>query len=38
MCYLGSIDDFIHIGYGALNELAEQMIPTLGTDKFFELI
>lgn len=36
MCYLGSIDDFIHIGYGPLEPLATNIIATLGTDKFFE--
>jgi hypothetical protein len=36
MCYLGSIDDFIHIGYGPLEPMASDMIATLGTDEFFE--
>ncbi|HEY4723838.1 MAG TPA: hypothetical protein VII92_18430 [Anaerolineae bacterium] len=38
MCYLGSIDDFIHIGYGALEPMASDVIATLGTDEFFEWI
>ena len=38
MCYLGSIDDWIDIGAtGTVEELAHQLIPTLGTDRFFEL-
>ena len=38
MCYLGSIDDWIDIGnFGTIKELAPALIPTLGTDKFFEL-
>jgi hypothetical protein len=36
MCYLGSIDDFIHIGYGSLEPLASDIIATLGTEEFFE--
>ena len=36
MCYLGSIDDFIHIGYGPLEPMASNIIATLGTDEFFE--
>ncbi len=38
MCYLGSIDDWIDVGpMGPVNRLARQMVPTLGTDAFFEL-
>jgi hypothetical protein len=38
-CYLGSIDDRIDIGgWGRLDQLASQMAPRLGTDRFFELI
>jgi hypothetical protein len=38
-CYLGSIDDWIYIGpTGAVNELARQTIPTLGSDAFYDLI
>jgi hypothetical protein len=37
MCYLGSIDDWIHIDNGPIDRLAERLIPTLGTDEFFEL-
>jgi hypothetical protein len=36
MCYRGSIDDFIHIGYGPLEPMASDMIATLGTEEFFE--
>jgi hypothetical protein len=36
MCYLGSIDDFIKIGYGSLEPMASDIIATLGTDEFFE--
>jgi hypothetical protein len=36
MCYLGSIDDFINIGYGPLEPMASDRIATLGTDEFFE--
>ncbi len=38
MCYLGSIDDWIDVGpMGSVDHLARKMIPTLGTDAFFEL-
>jgi hypothetical protein len=38
MCYLGSIDDWINVGpMGPLDRLARQLIPKLGTDRFFEL-
>jgi hypothetical protein len=38
MCYLGSIDDWIHVGpIGPVDQLARQLIPKLGTDAFFEL-
>lgn len=36
-CYLGSIDDWIFITTGPVKQLARRMIPTLGTDEFFEL-
>jgi len=36
MCYLGSIDDFINIGYGPLEPMASDRIATLSTDEFFE--
>jgi hypothetical protein len=36
MCYLGSIDDFINIGYGPLEPMASDIIATLGTEEFFE--
>jgi hypothetical protein len=38
MCYLGSVDDFIHIGYGPIDQVAPAIIATLGTDEFFEWI
>ena len=38
MCYLGSIDDWIDIGaMGPVDELARDLIPKLGSDRFFEL-
>jgi hypothetical protein len=37
MCYRGSIDDWINIDYGPMDRLARKLIPTLGTDEFFEL-
>jgi hypothetical protein len=38
MCYLGSVDDWIEVDLqGALDRLARKVIPTLGTDDFFEL-
>jgi hypothetical protein len=37
-CYSGSIDDWINVGKsGKLEHLARKLIPTLGTDAFFEL-
>lgn len=37
-CYRGSIDDWIDIGAsGSLEQLVQRLIPTLGTDQFFEL-
>jgi hypothetical protein len=37
-CYRGSIDDWIDIGaFRPVDRLAQQLIPTLGTDRFFEL-
>ncbi len=37
-CYRGSIDDWIYTGHsGEINELAKRLIPTLGTDDFYEL-
>ena len=35
-CYLGSIDDFIHIRYGPLEPMASDIIATLGTEECFE--
>jgi len=38
MCYLGSIDDWLELGRtGPVAELARELIPTLGTDQFYEL-
>jgi hypothetical protein len=38
MCYLGSVDDWIDIKYGkTVEELADTVIPLLGTEEFFEL-
>jgi hypothetical protein len=38
MCYLGSVDDWIDIEFDrSMAELAPTLIPTLGTDEFFEL-
>ena len=38
MCYLGSIDDWLELGRtGPVAELAHALIPTLGTDQFYEL-
>jgi hypothetical protein len=36
-CYRGSIDDWIFVDTGPVEQLARRMIPTLGTDEFFEL-
>jgi len=36
-CYSGSIDDWIFVDTGPLEKLAQRMIPTLGTDAFYEL-
>ena len=36
-CYLGSIDDWIDIEYGPLDELVRKLIPRLGTEAFFDL-
>jgi len=38
MCFLGSIDDWIDIDYDeSVARLAATLIPTLGTDEFYEL-
>ena len=38
MCYLGSIDDWLELGQtGPVAKLARALIPTLGTDQFYEL-
>ena len=36
-CYSGSIDGWLFVNTGPAEQLARQMIPTLGTDEFFEL-
>lgn len=36
-CYRGSIDDWIFLTTGKIDYLAQKLIPTLGTDAFFEL-
>ncbi len=37
-CYLGSIDDWLELGQtGSVAQLARALIPTLGTDQFYEL-
>ncbi len=38
MCYLGSIDGWLELGQtGSVAELARVLIPTLGTEQFYEL-
>ena len=38
MCYLGNVDDWIDIEFDkTIEALANQVIPTLGTDEFYEL-
>lgn len=38
MCYLGGIDDWIYLTYDkTIEELSSTLIPTLGTDEYFEL-
>jgi hypothetical protein len=38
MCYLGGIDDWMDLTYDkTIEELSNTLIPTLGTDEFFEL-
>jgi hypothetical protein len=38
MCYLGSIDGWLELGQtGPVETLARALIPTLGTDQFYEL-
>jgi len=37
-CYRGRIDDWIHISSSSsVKEIASELVPTLGTDSFFEL-
>jgi hypothetical protein len=38
-CYLGSIDDWIHVGpMGPVDRLARHWVPKLGTDALFEVV
>lgn len=38
-CYLGSIDDWIDVGpTGSIADLADQWIPRLGSDRYFEVL
>jgi hypothetical protein len=38
MCYLGSIEDWLELGQtGPVAKLARALIPTLGTEQFYEL-
>jgi hypothetical protein len=36
-CYSGGIDDWLFVDTGPVEQLARRMVPTLGTDEFFEL-
>ncbi|MDI6770499.1 MAG: hypothetical protein QMD04_12610 [Anaerolineales bacterium] len=37
-CYRGSVDDWIYAGHsGKIEQLARELVPTLGTDDFYEL-
>ena len=37
-CYRGSVDDWIYVDDGkSLDKLARRLIPTLGSDRFFDL-
>jgi hypothetical protein len=37
-CFRGSVDDWIYAGHsGKIGKLAKKLIPTLGTDEFYEL-
>ncbi len=35
-CYLGDIDDWIFVDSGKLTEMAQRLVPKLGTEAFFE--
>ena len=38
MCYAGGIDDWLTLGdTGPVEELAAELVPTLGTDAFYDL-
>jgi hypothetical protein len=36
-CYLGSVDGWLFVDVGPVEQLARRMVPRLGTDAFFEL-
>jgi hypothetical protein len=36
-CYSGGIDGWLFVDTGPVEQMARRMIPTLGTDEFFEL-
>ena len=36
-CYSGNIDGWLFVDTGPMEQMARRMIPTLGTDAFFEL-
>jgi hypothetical protein len=36
-CYSGGIDGWLFVDTGPVKQMARRMIPTLGTDEFFEL-
>lgn len=38
MCYRSSIDGWLAVGWGPIDQLARTVIPTLGSDAFFELM
>ena len=37
-CFMGSIDDWIDIGYGSLSKLVKSYVKHLGEESYFELI
>jgi len=39
MCFMSGMDDWIYIEYDKpIGKLSWQLVPVLGTDKFFELV
>jgi hypothetical protein len=36
-CFIGSIDDWIDIGHGALTKLVKRYVKHLGQESYFEL-